>query len=349
MKRSMTTTVEVAVALSILVVMSLTVSSTVRDRPLRAQQVAAGVSPEVNQHLLQIAESLPLDSGLRRGLENGAHGDGIHYPWMGEMKRAGIKRAKVQIRLTWFFGPRSLKVARIMYFTGYDSPTTQVTDPQRLNFLRAGGLEKNLTEVGLQRGAHSHWFETPPFWHPAQLMPVPTMVVVDLMDDEWLPIFPAMYAIFDRSQTPLVQAVAAGDRSDFKRLLAQGNVAPADLNTALHFAATGHDTESLRDLLAAGAMVDAPDRFGHTALMDAVNNRNIENIEVLLNAGANVNAQDLKGNTPLIDAILVNNVGAAKILLGAHADRKVKNINGETALSIALSSGRTALVQVLSE
>jgi hypothetical protein len=80
-------------------------------------------------------------------LDSGAHGDGIHHPWMDEMRHHRVKSAKLRISLTWFFGPRSLRVTRVMYFTEYDDPDSQVTDAQKIKFFQSTGLEQRMKEV----------------------------------------------------------------------------------------------------------------------------------------------------------------------------------------------------------
>jgi hypothetical protein len=273
------------------------------------------VSSQSQKHLREVADALPADSTLRQALQNGAHGDGTHYSWMDEMKRGGVKCAKVEIHLTWFFGPRFLKIARIMYFTSYDDPDSQVTNPERIKFFQTSGLEAKLKEVALKRGRRGFWFESPPHQHPSRWWPVPAAVRIDLLDDEFLPVFPPHYWDFDSSQTQLVRAVAAGDRFETQKILSQGNLDSRDLGQALVWA---------------GA------------------ERNTNTVLALLSAGANVNAQDHKGNTALMAAAAGKNVRVVKVLLDAGADRTIKNKNGETALSIASNANYAEVVQLLS-
>lgn len=71
--------------------------------------------------------------------------------------------------------------------------------------------------------------------------------------------------------------------------------------TALHNAAAFGPTEMVRDLLKAGATVNAPDNRGLTPLHFAIASDapSVEIVRVLLQAGANVNARDTSGETPL--------------------------------------------------
>lgn len=282
---------------------------------LQLAQSPTEVSSQSQKHLREVADALPADSTVRQALQNGAHGDGIHYSWMDEMKRGGVKCAQVEIHLTWFFRPRFLKITRIMYFTSYDDPDSQVTNPERIKFFQTSGLEAKLKEVALKRGRRGFWFESPQYQHPSRWWPVPVAVRVDLLDDEFLPVFPPRYRDFDTSQTQLVRAVAAGDRFETQKILSQGKLDSRDLGQALVWAGAERDINTVR---------------------------------ALLSAGANVNAQDHKGNTALMAAAAYNNVRVVKVLLDAGADRTIKNKNGETALSIASNTKYAEVVQLLS-
>jgi ankyrin repeat protein len=269
---------------------------------------------------------------------------------MDEMRREGVKRASVEIKLTWFFGPRFLRVVRVKYFSGYDSPDSQVTDPRRLNQFRACGLEERLKQIALQRGLRGRWFESPPHQHPSRWWPVPAGVVAELLDDEWLPIFPSFYWNLDTSWTPLVHAVAADDRVDIERLLAQGDLEASDLDMALSWAAAGDDPAILRELLKAGARVNSPDKKGYTALMGAINNRKIANVKVLLDAGGDVNAKVPEtGDTPLTLPLYYayDSTQIIRCLLDKGADPNAANKYGRSALMLATFRKPRSVIEAL--
>lgn len=273
------------------------------------------VSSQSQKHLRELADALPADSTLRKALQNGDHGDGIHYSWMDEMKRGGVKFAKVEVHLTWFFGPRFLKIARIMYFTNYDDPDSQVTDPERIKFFQTSGLEAKLKGVALKRGRRGFWFESPPYQHPSRWWPVPAAIRIDLLDDEFLPVLPHLYRNYDTSQTQLVRAGADGDLFETQKILSQGRLDTTELGQALVWAGAEGGANTVR---------------------------------ALLSAGANVDAQDHSGNTALMAAAAYNNVRAVRVLLDAGADRTIKNKNGDTALSIASNTKSAEVVPLLS-
>jgi len=84
----------------------------------------------VSKHLREVADALPVDSTLRQALRTELHGDGIHYFWMDEMKRGGVKCGKVRNSPYVVLRPRFLKIARIMYFTCYDDPDSHGYEPR---------------------------------------------------------------------------------------------------------------------------------------------------------------------------------------------------------------------------
>lgn len=306
---------------------------------LQLPQSPVEVSPQTQRHLHEIMETLPSDSTLLRLLQNGAHGDGVHYSWMDEMRHQGVKCVRVEIHLTWFFGPRLLKVARVMYFTDYDNPDSQVTDPERIKSFQSNGLEEKLKEVALKRGHHGWWFEDPPHQHPSLWWPVPAAVQVDLLDDEFLPVFPPHYWNFDTSQGALVRAVAASDRFDIQKILSEGKLDTRDLGEALGWAASERDSNTVQALLHAGANVNWTNKSGYTALMGAINNHRIANAKMLLDVGADVNVRlPIDGDTALTLPLYYKRDASEGVLLllSRGADPNTANSVGRTALMLAI-------------
>lgn len=124
--------------------------------------------------------------------------------------------------------------------------------------------------------------------------------------------------------TPLFFAVQSGYVDAAELLIKHGaNVsAVSEMGTMpLHTAVRGL-TESGSDkkaivtlLLDAGADVNAPERYGNTALMSAVQIPDVEVTKMLLVAGSDINAVDDHGATALHHAVYAENIYTVKILL----------------------------------
>lgn len=72
----------------------------------------------------------------------------------------------------------------------------------------------------------------------------------------------------------------------------------------LHQAAKGGSIESMKLLLANGAVADASDYEGLTALHHAADSEDAKSIQFLLDQGLDVNSKDNQGLTPLDHATL---------------------------------------------
>src|SRR5262245_7903981 len=167
-------------------------------------------------------------------------------------------------------------------------------------------------------------------------------------------------------QTPLHTAARFGRDDLAELLIARGadsgtGDAPAR-NTALHLAAQYGNVDVARVLVTRGANVNAPNRYGRTALHDAVAGleapSNLEGrIQVarfLLSRGADINARETgSGRTPLDEATgpsdnRANGERMTELLLSAGASpRTVASQQNESPLERASSSGNVATVRHL--
>ena len=98
----------------------------------------------------------------------------------------------------------------------------------------------------------------------------------------------------------LVDAVRSGDRETVTGLLESGlsaSSAEPDGTAALHWASQRDDLSMVQLLLAFGAEVDAPNRYGVTPLMLAVTNGSPLVVEALIGAGASVDGVMSGGDT----------------------------------------------------
>lgn len=98
-------------------------------------------------------------------------------------------------------------------------------------------------------------------------------------------------------------------------------------NTALHHAARLGDTDAAERLIAAGAMVDAPNRSGATPLMLAARCGRWRTGSLLLAHGADMHRKDSQGRTPLQQAALAGNWRLLKAMgySGIIVDKRGKN------------------------
>lgn len=158
--------------------------------PMVNPQAERVTSPAVEEHIHELIKMLPTDSGLGRALVRGARGDGVHFAWMDEMRKQGIKRADVwvDIRFDRHSRPKQLTVGRIRYFAAYEGGMP-ISESERLDAFRTGGSEIELSKLALQRATHSYWFERP----RAKPNPFVGGIGMEFFDDEWLPDVPGLY------------------------------------------------------------------------------------------------------------------------------------------------------------
>ena len=151
------------------------------------------------------------------------------------------------------------------------------------------------------------------------------------------------------SADSLVDTVRKGRQATVKRMLAAGaNANDSRLgSTALMFAAKDGQAEIARDLIAAGARLEAKDNDGDTALMYAAIDNRVDVAKELLAAGADVNAKNKNGGTPLIAATFRGRIEMVKMLIAAGADAAIKDNKGKTALMYAEEEGHAGIAEML--
>lgn len=140
--------------------------------------------PEVEEHLRDIVRELPADSFLGKELLQGARGNGMHYAWMDEMRKQGVKRAVVWIDIRFHRNgrPKELNPGHTEYFTEYEGGTP-ISDSECLTAIRATGLERDLGAIALEKAKDGIWFDVPrPRPHPFV-----GGTRIEFLDDEWLP------------------------------------------------------------------------------------------------------------------------------------------------------------------
>src|SRR5258708_5832212 len=94
-----------------------------------------------------------------------------------------------------------------------------------------------------------------------------------------------------------------------------------------------NDLAQLKQLITAGAGVNARSKIGRTPLMIAAGSPgSIESVRLLLSKGADPKAADFQGTTALVGAARVNDLDTMRLLLTQPIDINAGDFGGLTAL-----------------
>ena len=145
--------------------------------------------------------------------------------------------------------------------------------------------------------------------------------------------------------TALRFAVRSGNIALVKMLIAHGSAVAVDLDdygsTLLHATSTisGNTSSSIvMHLVNHGALLEARDRNGRTALHLACSVGNKMICLLLIRLGSDVNAKTCDGWSSLYWAVCIGNFEIVKVLIESKANPNEKTKNGETLLYSCLSS-----------
>jgi len=153
----------------------------------------------------------------------------------------------------------------------------------------------------------------------------------------------------------LHDAVRVGDVARARELLAAG----ADVNardgygaTALMNAAHAGNAEMVQALIAAGADVNATDELGWNAVHKAVYNSDLDKgfpevVEILAKGGSDVNARIGYGIRPLMLAAGYGEAAVCQALLNNGADILARNDGGLTALMMVKDKFYVEVINLL--
>jgi ankyrin repeat protein len=139
---------------------------------------------------------------------------------------------------------------------------------------------------------------------------------------------------------------------------AQGTPAWTPAEEELHRALQGAEPVRIRELLAAGANVNARNVLGGNALHVAANYRgDVEVMRMILDKGADVNAVNGDGHTPLLLALRHGHyrhegkgerlLAVAGLLLSRGASAKIAGASGELPVSAAMDPPNLPLIRLL--
>lgn len=116
---------------------------------------------------------------------------------------------------------------------------------------------------------------------------------------------------------------------------------------AVAAAARDADVKEIRELIAAGSDVNAPDADGTSALLWAAYQASPELVTLLIEAGADPNAANRFGVTPLLQAARYGDAATIDALLAGGADIAQAGRDGETPLMAAARAGSVPAVSLL--
>jgi len=124
-------------------------------------------------------------------------------------------------------------------------------------------------------------------------------------------------------------------------------VRASDKETGLHVAAGNGATETVKVLLANGAVVDAVDAYSNTPLLNAAMNGWDDVVVLLLDKGASVTAVDAQGRTPVHLAATNGHGNIISLLLAKGASLTTKDSAGKLPIDLARESKKTDVLGLL--
>ena len=126
------------------------------------------------------------------------------------------------------------------------------------------------------------------------------------------------------------------------------SITDRDGNTPLHIAVKANHPEPVKILLRHQKInISAKNHDGNNALMLAAMSNGLNIIHLLINANSPLNERNNVGDTALIIATRFGNAPVVKALLDAGVDPNLRNNRREWAKSIAESSNRNDLVELI--
>ena len=148
-------------------------------------------------------------------------------------------------------------------------------------------------------------------------------------------------AVWDGNMIKLSESIANGADVNFI------NTTNTDKMTPLHWAANYNNADTIRELIAHGANIEAEDGDGYTPLHTAAVRNHPESAKVLLEAHANIEARDDYGMTPLHKAACNGADEVVLLLLDHGVDVSVVDGNGYAAADSADHEGHRQIARLL--
>jgi len=236
----------------------------------------------------------------------------------------------------------TISILFVIFFTGFFSTeAAQTVDPAVYQ------VQKTLKELGYDPGLPDG------VWGKKT-----TAAVKSFQSDNGLPVTGQLDArtkamLTSRKpsfQLSLIEAVKENHIITVKALLAAGadvNATDKFAETLLHMAAVRGHKEMSSMLIAEGANVDARDERGLTPLHAAAWGGHKEILVLLINKGADISVRSAEGLTPLHMAALSGHRETIKHLILKGADINARSADGMTPLHAAAFKGHREAAEVL--
>lgn len=151
---------------------------------------------------------------------------------------------------------------------------------------------------------------------------------------------------------PLLDAVAKGDLSEVRTLIARGEDADGrdiEGKTALINAGWRGDPTMVGSLIEVGADPDVIDKAGRSAINWASSNGHAEVVQRLIKSGVEMDVPDDTGRTALIRATINGHADVVKALVAGGARIDAKDKSRQSAIDYAKKQGYEDIVRILTQ
>jgi ankyrin repeat protein len=272
-----------------------------------------------------------------------------HEPWMDKMKQYGIKNATHKIAFVSNSGTPRLEFLETSYHSEYFANSgNQIEDPNLLAVVRSEGLEEELRRSALPGAVEAveNAISRAGFSRGFGTL------YYEEADNECISVSASIPRIYDPDETELMRAAEEGNAERVRQLIQSGAVVNAKDQsgvTALYKTVVSGSSVIAKMLLDAGADPNVTTRSGTTPLMGAAWTLNRAIVRVLLDHGADVNLHEKDGRTALIDCASGADADPEIVewLLEAGAEIDARDNLSETALSLAARTGSVPVVKTL--
>jgi len=274
------------------------------------------------------AQQRPTASNSKSALAGQSASAAVSSNWEDEMRRQGVKRARIRVGVRRPNGAIEATILRVVYYSEYDTNCSEIRDHDKLLKIGASGLEEALGSYAIGETAMSKAVCS------ESCANIPQFVSqVDVVD--YMPLMQPPALVEDPiSEDP---SRLLGDEAGVEQFLASSKSASAERRMALLASSSSTDDSCMvQSLLGAGADVNARGGTGNTPLMNAALFGYLNDMRALLLAGAKVNDQDIAGETALMMAASMGFVDGVKMLVEAGADPSIVSKIGTTALNLAV-------------